>query len=194
VKTIKVKDLMTPKSEYPAVSQTDTLKDAVRELKKAERRFAEKGAQPPRAVLVLDKEKGVIGKLTHWDILRALEPKYKTMGEGAVLSHGGWSAAFLKSMVDNYGLLETPLNDACCEAAELKVEEVMTPVYEQEIIRQEKEIVEDEDYLREAIHLLLMGNLMTLFVRHKGQIVGVLRLSDVFDAVSNIFEECILPE
>jgi hypothetical protein len=132
--------------------------------------------------------------LTHWDIIKALEPKYKTMGEGVARAHGGWSAAFLKSMVDNYGLMETSLNDACCEAAELKVEEIMTPIFEREIVHHEKEIVEDEAYLKEAIHLLLVGNLMTLFVRHKGQIIGVLRLSDVFDAIAKAIEECSMPE
>jgi signal-transduction protein with cAMP-binding, CBS, and nucleotidyltransferase domain len=97
-------------------------------------------------------------------------------------------------MVDNYGLMEMSLNDACCDAAELKVEEIMTPIYEREVVQHEKEIVEDDAYLKEAIHLLLMGNLMTLFVRHEGQIIGVLRLSDVFDAVAKAMEECVVPD
>jgi hypothetical protein len=62
---------------------------------------------------VLNDAEEVAGKVTHWDILRALEPKYRLMGDAKAVSHAGWQADFLKSMVNNYGLLQDALDDTC---------------------------------------------------------------------------------
>jgi len=139
---------------------------------------------PPRTVLVLNDKKQVVGRLTYWDVLRALEPKYKTMGGGQTLFHCGWSADFLKSMVENYGLLQLPMEDACARAAKVSVRDVMTPISEKELLHHEKETVEHDTPLNEVIHLFVLGNLMTLYVRKAGHIVGIIRLSDVFQSVS----------
>lgn len=184
MKTKKAEELMVPTSRYPSVSDKATLREALATLQVAKVHFEKLEVAAPRAVLVLNDKKRVVGRLSYWDVLRALEPKYKSMGNGRMLSQCGWSAGFVKSMVENYGLLQKPLDDACAKAANLRVRNVMTSVSEEELLHYEKETVEYDALLNEVIHLFVLGNLMTLYVRKEGHIVGVIRLSDVFRMIS----------
>jgi CBS domain-containing protein len=179
MKTTKVSDLMIPAKDFPSVSHEATLREALVILEEAERNFKETRALP-RAVLVFDDENQIIGKISYWDVLRALEPKYKSMGDASVLCRCGWSPNFIKSMLRNYDLLKRPLVDACSKAASVRVCDVMTPLREDELLHQEQEIVDHDGSLDEVIHLLVMGNLMALYVRKEKRIVGIVRLSDVF--------------
>jgi signal-transduction protein with cAMP-binding, CBS, and nucleotidyltransferase domain len=69
----------------------------------------------------------------------------------------------------------------CRTAANLKVKEFMySPT--------EGEYVEADASLCEAIHILLMGQHQKLLVTRDGEIVGVLRLTDVFKEVFQTME------
>ena len=183
MKNIKVKELMTPIVDYPAVSRKATLREALLALHTAEKRFEPKGCRP-RTVLITDENQRVIGKLSAWDVLRALDPKYKSIGDEETVSHCVWTAAFLKSMVMNYGLLQGSLDEMCRSAADIEVGEIMTPADEKDLIHQEKQTIEDEAPLNEAAHLFVMCDFTILLVRRGEQIVGILRLVDVFDFIS----------
>jgi hypothetical protein len=135
---------------------------------------------------VLNNKGQVVGKVSYWDVLKALEPRYKSLGDTKVLCQCGWSAAFIKSMLQKYELLTKPLAVACARASGLQVRDVMTPLCEKELLCREQEIVDHDRSLKEVIHLLVMGNLMALYVRKGKHIIGVVRLSDVFHAVSKI--------
>ena len=65
-----VKELVIPVDEYAVVSRDATLLDAIRVLRVAQSRMAP-DRQPPRAVLVVDSRKRVIGQLGYLDILKA---------------------------------------------------------------------------------------------------------------------------
>lgn len=80
MKTMIVKDLMVPLAEYATVSEEASLFEAVTALEEAQKWF-KRSQYPHRAVLVYDKEKRIVGKLTMLDVLIALEPKYGQMGE-----------------------------------------------------------------------------------------------------------------
>lgn len=67
-----VKELMVPLSEYATVPEGSTLFDAVLALEKAQEEF-DHTKYRHRDVLILDKDKRVIGKLGQMDVLRALE-------------------------------------------------------------------------------------------------------------------------
>ena len=183
MKTTTAADLMIPTEKYPSVPHEATLKEALLILAESEKVFKAARAWP-RAVLVLDDNEHVVGKVSYWDVLKALEPKYKSMGDAAILCHSGWSAAFIKSMLKKYDLLTRPLNDACADAARVQVRDIMTPLCEKELLCREQEIVDYDRSLDEVIHLLVMGNLMALYVRKGKHIVGVVRLSDVFNKIS----------
>ncbi|MGD8983399.1 MAG: CBS domain-containing protein [Desulfobacteraceae bacterium] len=182
MKTIAVKDLMLPLSEYTTVSEEATLYDAVLTLEKAQQTFDPKKHRH-KAVLVYDKNNKVVGKLGQLDILKTLEPKYAEMGDLGPLSRAGFSPEFLKSMIEKFALWDKSLSDICSKAAGLKVKDIMyTPT--------EGEYVEESASLGEAIHQLVMGHHQSLIVTRGEQIVGILRLVDVFKRVCEAMKSC----
>ena len=184
MKTISVKDLMVPLSEYTTVSQEATLYDAVMALEKAQETFDPKKHRH-RAVLAFDKNNKIVGKLGQLDILRTLEPKYAEMGDLGPLSRAGFSPQFLKSMIEKFALWDKPLSDICNKAARMKVKDIMyTPT--------EGEYVEENASLGEAVHRLVMGHHQSLLVTRGDEIVGILRLVDVFKEVRDTMKSCEL--
>jgi CBS domain-containing protein len=184
MKTLTVKDLMVPLAEYAKVSEKATLYDAVLALEKAQETYDPKKHRH-RAVLVFDKNNKIVGKLGQLDILKALEPKYAEMGEPGAMSRAGFSPQFLRSMVEKFSLWNAPLKDICTKAAKLMVKEIMyTP--------SEGEYVNEGASLGEAIHMLLVGHHQLLLVTRGEDILGILRLVDVFKEVYETIKTCEL--
>ena len=71
----KVKDLMIPLENYANIHMNSTLLDAALEMRKSQEKLTE-GMQPIRAVLVVDSDDNIVGKIGHLAFLKALEPKY----------------------------------------------------------------------------------------------------------------------
>ncbi len=184
MKTLIVKDFMVPLPEYTTVSQEGTLYDAVLALEKAQQTSDPKKHRH-RAVLVYDKNNKVVGKLGQLDILKALEPKYAEMGDLGTLSRTGFSPEFLRSMIEKFALWNKPLSDICSKAARMKVKDIMyTPT--------EGEYVEENASLGEAVHQLVMGHHQSLLVTQGAEIVGIVRLVDVFNRVCDAMKTCEL--
>jgi len=178
VKSIKVKDLMVSLSDYAAVSQEATLYEAVLALDEAQKRL-HRDRHPHRAVLVLDGEGHVVGKLSQWDFIRALEPRYNEIVDLNAVARFGWSTQFIRSMVEDQGLWQKPLDNLCQRASRIKVRNVMyTPA--------EGEYVREDATLDEGIHQLVIGHHQSLLVTRDSRVVGVLRLSDVFTQICEI--------
>jgi CBS-domain-containing membrane protein len=138
-----------------------------------------------RAILVYDKNRKVVGKVSQLDVLRALEPKYATMESVESMSRGGFSPDFLKSVLADLALWDKPLRNICGKAAKVKVKEFMH-------IPTEGEYIEESASLEEAMHMLVMGYHQSLLVAKSGKIVGILRLTDVFMAIFRMIKICEL--
>ena len=184
---ITVEDLMVPIEEYATIGKDGTLYEAVKALEKTQEEFDYKHSfYRHRAILVLDKNKNVVGKLSQLDIIRALEPKYQDMGDMRAMSRSGLSADFIKSIMENYALCTIPFTEMCRKAAKLKVTDFMYSP-------SEGEYIEVEASLCEAIHTFVMGNHHNnLLVTRDEKIVGILRLSDVFKEAFQTMESQIL--
>ena len=182
MKTYKVKDLMVPLSEYATADEDATLFEAVIALEKAQLEYCNSPYRH-RAILILDQDKKVLGKVSQLDILRALEPKYAEMQGSDGLARYGFSKKFMKSLLVQYHLFESPLSDICKAASQKKIREFMqTPT--------EGEYVSEDTTLDEAIHQLVLGHHQSLLVTREDIIVGVLRLTDVFAAVFHMMKQC----
>ena len=185
MKTYFVKDLMVPLSEYATVPEDALLYEAVLDLEKAQEEF-DSSKYKHRAILVLDKTGKVVGKITQLSILGALEPKYKDMTHR---QHGlasyGFSRKFMRDIMEGYKLWDSPLKDICRKASDKKVSSFMlTPT--------EDEYVEEKATLDEAIHQLVLGHHQSLLVTRGEDIIGVLRMTDVFAAIFHTLKECAL--
>lgn len=104
-----VKKLMVPISEYAVVNKEATLFEAVIELEKSQKEFR-RSKYRHRAVLVLDEKNEILGKISQMDVLKALEPKYRELGDNGALPHSGFSLQFLKSMMNTFDLWQGSLN------------------------------------------------------------------------------------
>ena len=182
MKEFKVVNLMVPLSEYATVSEDATLYEAVSALEKAQKEFNQTRYRH-RAILVMDHGGKVIGKLTQMDAIKALEPKYDAMLDRRRFHHLGFSKEFMKSMLKEYHLFDSPLVDMCCKAGEQNVKKFMrTP--------SEGEFIDQNATMDEAIHQLVLGNHQSLLVLQQGSISGILRLTDVFEAVYRKMQAC----
>ena len=183
MKSYSVKELMVPLSEYATVTEDATLYEAVLSLEEAQENFEDKHTRyRHRAVLILDKNGDVVGKLGQIDVLRALEPQYQNMkGEG---SHRfGFTKEFMQSTWEDYNLFASPLDDICRNAGEENVRKFMyTPT--------EGEYVSEDASLDVAAHQLVLGHHESLLVTRGDRIVGILRLTDVFASVFHTMKEC----
>jgi len=135
-----------------------------------------------RAILVFGKDNKIVGKLSQVDVLRALEPKYNELMTDTTTRHFGFSTQYIKGMLEQFSLWASPLTDICRKGVDRKVKDfVYTP--------SPGEFVSLDASLDVAIHQ------QSLLVRDaKDDIVGILRLTDVFAAVFHKLKECKLDD
>lgn len=180
MKSITVKDLMVSLADYASVSQEATLYEAVVALDEAQKRL-HRDRHPHRAVLVLDEEGQAIGKLSQWDLIRALEPRYNEIGDFKSFVRLGFSSSFIRSMIKDQGLWQKPLDNICQKASQIQVKDVMYSP-------SEGEYVSADATLDEGIHQLVIGHHQSLLVTRGSKVVGILRLSDVFTEVCKMIK------
>ena len=182
MKEKKAKEIMIPISDYANVSEEDSVVHAIKTLKKAQN--DPKHKYKHRAVLVYDNNKHIAGKMSMFDILRALEPKYRkfehTDNTGRIgLSRFGLSHEFLNSLKETFSLWDETLDELVKKASKLQVKEVMyTPT--------KGEYVDEDTPVAEAVHQFILGCHQSLLVLKNNKVVGVIRLIDIFNLVSEI--------
>jgi CBS domain-containing protein len=180
----KVKDVMLPLDDYAIVGEDATMLDALLALDEAQKKLPP-GRQPHRAVLVIDKNKKIVGKLGHLAFLKGLEPKYNKIGDVGVLARAGLTPDFISSMVDKWHLWSGDFTDYVQRAKQTKVKEVMHPAIES---------IDEEEPLSDAIHKLVMYQTLSVLVTRGNTVVGILRLSDLFSAITNAIKKRALSE
>jgi CBS domain-containing protein len=169
-----IKDLMVSLDEYAVVPEDATVLEALNALESAQENLPP-GREPHRAVLVVDKRKKVVGKIGQLAFLRALEPKYLHLGDLKTLARAGLSEDFVDEMMENLSFLRGSLEDICRQAGSLRARDVMHPV---------SESIDENAPLAEAIHKIVLWQTLSILVTRRGEVVGILRLSDLFTAVS----------
>lgn len=175
-----VKDIMIPIDEYTVVNENDTLYDAFVALKESRENLKE-GHYIHRAVLVVNDRGRIVGKLGHLGFLRALEPKYKVMGDLDMLSKAGLNPEFIGAMMKDFGLWQDELVNVRSRSKEIKMKEVM---------RKPGEHIDINATMNEAIHKIVMYQMLSIMVTQNDIVVGLVRLSDVYDELSrNILGE-----
>lgn len=182
MQSILVKEIMVLIEEYATVSRDANLYEAVIALEKAQIGF-DTQKYKHRAILVLDENNKVVGKLSIFDILTALEPKYGKLEAEGILSHSGYNPEFVKSILQDNALWRDPLEFVCNRATKLKVSNFMETPEDGVFIR-------DDATLDEAIHQLVLQKHHSLLVTSGDEVVGILRLSDVFAEICDKIKTC----
>jgi len=166
----KVKDLMVGLEDYAIVDEDACLLDAVKALDKAQARL-QPGQMKHRAVLIRDKNGKIIGKFGHLAFLKALEPKYQSVGDINTLARAGLSSEFVNAMMDTFNFWDVSFTDICKKARSLRVKDVCHPI---------KENIGQDAPITEAIHKFIMWQSLSIPVSDGDKIVGILRLSDLY--------------
>lgn len=176
-----VKELMIPVAQYPTVHQDSTMYDALVALNKANENIPE-NQQNYRAVLVKDDEGKIVGKIGYISFLKALEPKYQKFFDTEKLSRLSLSEGFIDSMIESYNLwMDDPL-DLCTIASNTKCTEIMNPIEQR---------IEENETIAQAIHKLIMWQTLSILVSKGEEIVGIIRLSDIYDSIEHyIIHSC----
>ena len=177
-----VKEIMTPLNEYTVVNEDDTLYDAFVALKES-RENLKPGQYVHRAVLVVNNKGRIVGKLGHLGFLRALEPKYKLMGDLDLdmISKAGLNKEFISSMMRDFGLWQDELDNVRSKSKKILMKEIMRPT---------KENIDINATMNEAIHKIVMYQMLSILVTQNDIVVGIVRVSDIYDELSrNILGE-----
>lgn len=175
MKNFIVKDLMVPITEYATVPEKATLFEAVLALEKAQEQF-QQNRYSHRAVLVMDKNSRVIGKLSQMDFLSALEPKDENLERIRQFKQFGFSRKAVALQQEEYLKTSPPILDIYAKTAKMSVTHFMQRLTE-------GEYVDENATLDMALHQLTAESNLSLLVTRGTDIVGVLRLADVFAAV-----------
>ncbi len=181
MKCYLVKDLMVPISEYATVPEAATLFEAVLALEKAQEQ-CQQSRYSHRAVLILDKNKRVIGKLSQMDFLCALEPRDADLDQIRKFNQFGFTRKAVALQQEEYLKKSPPILDVYSTAAKLKVTDFMQRPAE-------GEYVDENTSVDMTLHQLTAGSNLSLLVTRGKEIVGVLRLVDVFAAVFHAMKE-----
>jgi len=172
-----VKDIMLPLSDYPVVSKDATILDALIAMDEAQQKLPP-DRQPHRAVLVTDESGKIVGKLGHLGFLKILEPKLGSNKEREKLSRAGVSDDLVDVLLDRTRFWQNDVELLCKGMGKRKVSDAMQAV---------DEIIDENTSIIEAVHKMLQWQSLSILVTRRGQVVGILRLSDLFTT----FADCI---
>jgi CBS domain-containing protein len=180
MRTITVKESMVPIKKYATVSRDATLREAILALEKAQMAL-DPSRHKHRAILVLDESGKVVSKITMKHILIALEPNYGKVEGTGVLERSGYSPDLIRSMLENNALWTEPLQFFRERAAKLKVGDLIHAPSEDEYI-------DENATLGEAIHQMIVNPYLSLLVTRGDEVLGILRLSDVFIKICDVIK------
>jgi len=173
----RVKDLMLSLDEYATIAADSTIREALIALDEAQLGLDD-DRHHHRAVLVLDEVGKVAGKLSHWAILRRLEPSFlQTRDLVSITQAGGLTQDFIESLENEFSGFTNTLALMCAEAAKTKAREAMVPV---------NESIDEDAPLSDAVHEMVIHHVQSMVVKRDDELVGILRLSDVFQEVAQL--------
>jgi CBS domain-containing protein len=175
----RVRDIMLPLDEYAVVPAETTLREALLALDKAQATLPA-DRQPHRAVLVIDQNRQIVGKVGQLGFLKALEAKYRIFKDLGTLDRAGVSPERLDAMMDDLQFWQDSISVSCQRASSMKVKHFMTPV---------TECIDENAPLTEAIHKIVAWQTLSVLVTRQGEVVGILRLSDLFIEIANYIKQ-----
>ena len=176
-----IKDLMVPVTDYATVSKEANLKEALKALENEKKRYGD-GPYRHRSLVVLDEKRHVVGRVSQIDILRSLEPRYNEIGDARWIERSRLTQRMLITIREQFKLWEQSLDSMRNTLEKLKVADIMQ-------VPAEGEFVEETDTMNIAINRIVMGSHHSLLVTRNKVIVGILRSTDVFNALYDMIQE-----
>ena len=168
----RVRHFMIPLDDYPYVSTTDTLLDAMQQMAESQLEVGGRTSLP-RCLLVFDDDDALVGLLRRRDLMRGLEPKF---------------------LVDRPLDYRKKLFDVRVDPnlSELSFEQVRNGVRQQagrtvaEVMRPIRWTVQADDHCIKAVYECVTCSVATLPVLDGEAVVGVVRSVDLLEELAEI--------
>jgi CBS domain-containing protein len=155
----RVRDVM--RTEFKSVLPDATVREAVERLYTPQAEECRAGIPAAQSLMVISGDGGLVGIVTMFDIMEAIEPQYLRV-ERSHLAGITWEGLF-EEAVD---LAENRL-----------VQDIMTP-------SKDFRVLSIDDPLMKALELMVEENTPRLPVCEDGRMVGVVRMYEIFQAVA----------
>jgi hypothetical protein len=181
-----VRDMVISLALYPTVSETSSFYETVLALKVAQGQFGQ-SYDTPKTILVFDREARISGQIDYWDLMRAIEPRYSTMGyPRQIIDKECSDCEFTGSILRTYGLWRESLHELCAKLSEVTAGQIMRPITAVERI-------DELAPVETAINTMILRHLSLMLVTRGGEAVGVLRLADVVKKILYRIKDCRIP-
>ncbi len=163
-----VKDLMIDVFEFPHLPHWFSMRQAIEIIKRTV--IESERCIRPVVILVFDEKYNFLGTVTHTDILKGLEPRFlKPTTKAQVHDENEVGLAVL---------WDTLFSAGAKEIVEKPISEIMVP---------SKFSVDQNDPITKAAYLMLRHDLILLPVlENNKKLVGVVRMIEIFDELSNM--------
>ena len=169
------RDIMVPLEQYPFVSDTYTLRQAIEAMEKTQI-LRGKQTSLPRLALVFDESSSeLVGVLRRRDIMRGLEPTFMV---GGVLEH----QRKLFNVETDPNLAELSYDKIVArirERADRQVRKFMRPI---------RVTIDYDDHIMKAVYEMVDQNVSLLPVLRDKSVVGVVRSVDVLREIVLIMD------
>jgi CBS domain-containing protein len=177
----KVKDRMIPIEKYATVSPEATLKEAALSLRisHCELETGMCTEAGPRTVFVIDENGNLVGILDFKSILETLIPEIAG-GLSAKLAALGVSIAFAQADAADLDEANLGLKARVIKNAETKVSDIMLKI---------RGFIDADARLMDGLKMMFRNKITKLPVYEGDKLVGVLRDTDLFLAVTDVLEE-----
>ncbi len=180
MKTKTVKEIMVPISDYATVSEGATLKDAIRGLENEHKAFGDRPYRH-RSLVVIDDARRAVGRVSQIDIMRALEPRYAEIGDAFWVARSRLTVRMLRMIREEFQLWDQPVETLCRNTEQRRVADIMQ-------VPTEGEFVDEDDTMNIAMHRIVMGSHHSLLVTRGQVIVGIVRSTDLFNALYDMID------
>jgi len=177
----KVRERMIPISNYSTVTLDATLQEAVLSLRKSycELESGMCTEAGPRTVLVLDEKGNLAGILDFRSFLKTLIPELAG-GLSAKLAALGVSMTFAQADASNLDESRLGFNARVVKNAETSVRDIMLKI---------RGTIDADASLMDGLKEIFRNKISVLPVCESDKLVGVLRDTDLFLAVTDILEQ-----
>jgi len=170
--TRRVGEIMIPIERFPSVTDSSTLKDAIRVIEEAQLEVDRKKSLP-RVLLVFDAIGVMVGYVRRRDIMRGLEPQ-----------------SYVPRPLDyRKKPFEVGLDP---NLSELTYDRVVKSIVQQadrpitDVMRPNDILIDADDHCVKAMYEMVAYDLSHLPVISKGELVGVVRSVDVFHELAQL--------
>ncbi|GAB6057432.1 CBS domain-containing protein [Desulfonatronum parangueonense] len=176
-----IRELTCPIDDFPKVSEHTFFFDIIMALEKAQWDFKAKISKQT-VLLVEDKDKNIVGKISPRDVVRALEPQYdKTNSFTDDIRFG--LPQVVESKRKDYFLWQEPFANLCDKAWKITASDMYSRP-------RSTQSIDIDERIENAFHLFVTTSHEYLYVIENERVVGLLRFFDLYKIICKKIYQC----